>query len=74
MVATLYVYAVLFLQSVNNQLFSTLLWSYWSSGNPGSSESFAAGCVLLLLILLVAISAMIVIERRLEIGPRQSKT
>jgi iron(III) transport system permease protein len=64
--------AVLFLQSQRNQLFSTLLWSYWSSGNPGSSESFAAGCVLLLLILLAAISAMIVIQRRLERSPRQA--
>ena len=64
--------AVLFLQSQTNQLFSTLLWSYWSSGNPGSSESFAAGCVLLLLILLAAISAMILIQRRLEKGPRPS--
>jgi iron(III) transport system permease protein len=64
--------AVLFLQSQKNQLFSTLLWSYWSSGNPGSSESFAAGCVLLLLILLAAISAMIIIQRRLERSPRQA--
>ncbi len=66
--------AVLFLQSQRNQLFSTLLWSYWSSGNPGSSESFAAGCVLLLLILLAAISAMILIERRLERSPRRTVT
>lgn len=58
--------AVLFLQSASNQLFSTLLWSFWSSGNPGSAQSFAAGSVLLLLILMVAIVAMIVVQRRLE--------
>jgi iron(III) transport system permease protein len=62
--------AVLFLTSVNNELFSTLLWSYWSSGNLGSSETFAAGCVLLLIILLGAITAMILIQRRLERSPR----
>ena len=62
--------AVLFLQSVNNQLFSTLLWSFWSSGNLGSSETFAAGCVLMLLILLAAISVMILVQRRLERTPR----
>jgi len=62
--------AVLFLQSENNQLFSTLLWSYWSSGNPGSSESFAAGCVLMLIILMAAISVMILVQRRLERAPR----
>ncbi len=61
--------AVLLLQSANNQLFSTLLWSFWSSGNPGSAQSFAAGCVLLLLILIVAITAMVLIQRRLERGP-----
>jgi iron(III) transport system permease protein len=58
--------AVLFLQSENNQLFSTLLWSFWSSGNIGSSESFAAGSVLLLIILMFAITAMILIQRGLE--------
>ncbi len=64
--------AVLFLQSENNQLFSTLLWSFWSSGNLGSSESFAAGCVLMLIILMVAITAMILIQRRLERSPRSA--
>jgi iron(III) transport system permease protein len=62
--------AVLFLQTVNNQLFSTLLWSFWSSGNPGSAQSFAAGCVLMLIILIAAISVMVVIQRRLERSPR----
>ncbi len=62
--------AVLFLQSVNNQLFSTLLWSLWSSGNPGSAQSFAAGSVMLLIIMMAAISAMIIIQRRLERSPR----
>jgi iron(III) transport system permease protein len=62
--------AVLFLQSVNNQLFSTLLWSFWLSGNPGSAQSFAAGSVMLLLILMAAITAMIVIQRSLERSPR----
>jgi iron(III) transport system permease protein len=57
---------VLFLGSVNNQLFSTLLWSLWSSGNLGSTETFAAGCVLLLIILVVAITGMIVAQRLLE--------
>jgi iron(III) transport system permease protein len=62
--------AVLFLQSVNNQLFSTLLWSFFLSGNPGSAQSFAAGSVLLLIILMAAITAMILIQRRLERSPR----
>ncbi|MDA4117793.1 MAG: iron ABC transporter permease [Thaumarchaeota archaeon] len=60
--------SVLLLQTSNNQLFSTLLWSFWSSGNPGSADSFAAGCVLLLLILVSAISAMVLLQRRLEKG------
>lgn len=58
--------AVVLLQSANNQLFSTLLWSFWSSGNPGAEQSFAAGCVLLLLILIVAITAMVLVQRWLE--------
>ncbi|HEV2389140.1 MAG TPA: iron ABC transporter permease [Nitrososphaerales archaeon] len=58
--------AVLFLQSANNQLFSTLLWSFWLSGNPGSAQSFAAGSVVLLVILTGAISGMILLQRRLE--------
>jgi iron(III) transport system permease protein len=58
--------AVLLLQSANNQLFSTLLWSLWSSGNPGSAQSFAAGCVLLLLILIGAIAVMVLIQGRLD--------
>jgi len=62
--------AVLFLQSANNQLFSTLLWSFFSSSQPSSEQAFAAGCVLLFLILLCAITAMVVIQRRLERGPR----
>jgi len=62
--------AVLLLQSENNQLFSTLLWSFWSSGNPGSAQSFAAGSVLMLIILMAAIAAMILVQRRLERGPR----
>jgi iron(III) transport system permease protein len=61
--------AVLLLQSAHNQLFSTLLWSFWSSGNPGSAQSFAAGCVLLLLILIVAITLMVVLQRLLERSP-----
>ena len=64
--------AVLFLQSENNQLFSTLLWSYWSSGNPGSSETFAAGCVLMLIILMAAIAVMILVQRGLERSPRRT--
>jgi len=62
--------AVLLLQSTNNQLFSTLLWSFYSSGNLGSTESFAAGCVLLFLILVCAVTAMALIQRRLERRPR----
>ena len=62
--------AVLFLQSQNNQLFSTLLWSYWSSGNLGSSETFAAGCVLMFVILVVAISVLILVQRALERAPQ----
>jgi iron(III) transport system permease protein len=58
--------AVLLLQSANNQLFSTLLWSFWSSGNPGSAQSFAAGCVVLLLILIGAIAIMVLIQGRLD--------
>jgi iron(III) transport system permease protein len=58
--------AVLLLQSANNQLFSTLLWSFWSSGNPGSAQSFAAGCVVLLLILAGAIGMMVLIQGRLD--------
>jgi iron(III) transport system permease protein len=58
--------AVLLLQSANNQLFSTLLWSFWSSGNPGSAQSFAAGCVVLLLVLIGAIAIMVLVQRRLE--------
>jgi iron(III) transport system permease protein len=62
--------AVLLLQSTNNQLFSTLLWSFYSSGNLGSTESFAAGCVLLFLILVCAVTAMALLQRRLERRPR----
>jgi iron(III) transport system permease protein len=58
--------AVLLLQSANNQLFSTLLWSLWSSGNPGSAQSFAAGCVLLLLILVGAIAVMVLVQGWLD--------
>lgn len=61
--------AVLFLQSANNQLFSTLLWSFFSSSQPSSEQSFAAGCVLLFLILLCAIVAMVLIQRGLERKP-----
>jgi len=62
--------AVLLLQSSNNQLFSTLLWSFYTSGNLGSTQSFAAGCVLLFLILVCAVSAMVLIQRVLERRPR----
>jgi iron(III) transport system permease protein len=62
--------AVLLLQSSNNQLFSTLLWSFYSSGQVQSEQSFAAGCVLLFLILLCAVSAMVVLQRWLEKAPR----
>jgi iron(III) transport system permease protein len=62
--------AVLLLQSANNQLFSTLLWSFYSSGQLLSSQAFAAGCVLLFVILLCAIIVMVVVQRRLERGPR----
>ena len=58
--------AVILLQSANNQLFSTLLWSFWSSGNPGSAQAFAAGCVVLLLILIGAIAIMVLIQGRLD--------
>ncbi len=58
--------AVIFLQSAKNQLVSTLLWSYWSSGQPAQAATFAAGCVLLLAILVCAITAMVLLERRLE--------
>lgn len=64
--------AVLLLQSSRNQLFSTLLWSFFSSGQPEAAQSFAAGCVLLFLILLCAISAMVVVQRVLEKGARRS--
>ena len=64
--------AVILLQSQNNQLFSTLLWSLWSSGNPGSTQSFAAGAVIMLIILMAAIAAMIVLQRRLDSGPRHA--
>ncbi len=64
--------AVLLLQSSSNQLFSTLLWSFYSSGNPGSEQSFAAGCVVLFLILICAISAMVVVQRVLERNVRKS--
>ncbi len=62
--------AVLFLQSANNQLFSTLLWSFFSSSQPSSEQAFAAGCVLLFLILLCAITVMVVVQRALERSPR----
>jgi iron(III) transport system permease protein len=62
--------AVLLLQSANNQLFSTLLWSFYSSGQLLSTQAFAAGCVLLFLILLCAITVMVVVQRRLERSPR----
>jgi iron(III) transport system permease protein len=65
--------AVLLLQSANNQLFSTLLWSFWSSGNPGSAQSFAAGCVVLLLILIGAIAIMVLVQGRLERTRRWNK-
>jgi len=58
--------AVLLLQSSNNQLFSTLLWSFYSSSQPASQATFAAGCILLFLILLCAITAMVLVQRRLE--------
>lgn len=64
--------AVLFLQSANNQLFSTLLWSFFSSSQPSSEQAFAAGCVLLFLILLCAITVMVVVQRALEKSPRPS--
>ncbi|MDG7005384.1 MAG: iron ABC transporter permease [Nitrososphaerota archaeon] len=65
--------AVLFLTSVNNQLFSTLLWSYYASGNLGASETFAAGSVLLLVIMMLAVSAMVLAQRRFERGPPSSR-
>ncbi len=58
--------AVLLLQSSSNQLFSTLLWSFYSSSQPGAAQAFAAGCVLLFLILVCAITAMVLIQRGLE--------
>ena len=66
--------AVLFLQSANNQLFSTLLWSFYTSGQLLSTQAFAAGCVLLFLILLCAITVMVVIQRRLERIQRPTAT
>jgi iron(III) transport system permease protein len=66
--------AVLLLQSANNQLFSTLLWSFYSSSQPSSEQAFAAGCVLLFLILVCAISAMVLIQRGLEIRSRPVRT
>jgi len=65
--------AVILLQSANNQLFSTLLWSFWSSGNPGSAQSFAAGCVVLLLILIGAIAVMVLVQGRLERTGRSNR-
>ncbi|HUI00422.1 MAG TPA: iron ABC transporter permease [Nitrososphaerales archaeon] len=62
--------AVLFLGGVHNQLFSIFLWSLYSSGNLGASETFAAGCVLLLVIMVAAITAMVLLQRRLERGAR----
>ncbi len=62
--------AVLLLQSSDNQLFSTLLWSFFSSSQPSAEQAFAAGCVILFLILVCAIAAMVVIQRRLERSPR----
>ena len=58
--------AVLLLQSSNNQLFSTLLWSFFSSSQPGSEDTFAAGCVLLFMILVIAVIAMVILQRVLE--------
>lgn len=65
--------AVLFLTSVNNQLFSTLLWDYYASGNLGASEIFAAGSVLLLGVMMLAVSAMVLVQRRLGGSPRSSR-
>ncbi len=64
--------AVLLLQSSSNQLFSTLLWSFYSSSQPEAEDAFAAGCVLLFLILICAITAMVLIQRWLERGQRPS--
>jgi len=58
--------AVLLLQSSNNQLFSTLLWSFYSSSQPSAAQSFAAGCVLLFMILASFVTVMVLIQRRLE--------
>ena len=58
--------AVLLLQSTNNQLFSTLLWSWYTSSNLGNTQSFAAGCVLLFVILVAAVTSMVVVQRILE--------
>jgi iron(III) transport system permease protein len=58
--------AVLFLTSIKNELFSTLLWSFWSSGNLGSAETFAAGSMLLLIIMMLAVSVMVLVQRKLE--------
>ena len=58
--------AVILLQSSSNQLFSTLLWSFFSSSQPGSEDAFAAGCVLLFLILVCAITVMVLVQRALE--------
>ncbi len=65
--------AVLLLQSAKNQLFSTLLWSFYSSGQLLSTQAFAAGCVMLFLILLCAISVMVVAQRLLERGQRRTE-
>ncbi len=59
--------SVLLLTSAHNQLFTTLLWTFWSSGNPGSANSFAAGSVLLCAILACMIALMLLLQRRLEI-------
>ncbi|MGH9917712.1 MAG: ABC transporter permease, partial [Nitrososphaerales archaeon] len=58
--------AVLLLATNNNMLFSTLLWSFYASGNLASTQAFAAGCVLLFLILVCAVSAMVVLQRVFE--------
>ena len=58
--------AVLLLQSPNNQLFSTLLWSFFASSQPASQAAFAAGCVLLFAVLLCAVVVMVLVQRTLE--------
>lgn len=54
---------VILLASSTNQLFSTLMWGYWTSGQV---ETFAGACVVLFLVLGAMILTMLFIQRRWE--------